>query len=118
MEWIVRTATLAAGFLVLAGCRSEEPEPLNLGPIVVPVEETVAEEDALPPADRPSEPQADETLPEPAEEPSEPVDPIGATIDDGPIGAVAKALWRSVVGEPESPPEDEPPAEDTQPSEP
>lgn len=145
MEWIGRTATLTAGLLLLAGCRPKEPEPLNMGPIALPVEEAAAEEGGSPTAglvsepeveEIPSEPQempaeAQETPPEPAEETDEPIDeeaepkdPIGATIGDGPIGAVAKALWTSVFGETEppseeeSPPEEEPPSEETSPSEP
>jgi hypothetical protein len=138
MEWIGRTATLAVGFLLLAGCRPPEPEPSNIDPIVAPVAETVAADVGPPMADPPTEPEVEEIPPEPQEMPPEPaeeadepiddeIDPkdtIGASIEDGAIGAVAKALWRSVLGEAEplsdtdSPPDEEPPPEETPPSEP
>jgi len=109
-----------------------------MGPIVVPLADTAAEDVGPTPIEEPTEPEVEEILPEtqemaaepaeataePIDDEAEPKDPIGATIGDGPIGALAKALWRSALGETEppsdtdSPPEEELQPEETPPSEP
>lgn len=123
MTWIGNTAALAGLILLAAGCRPTEPEPLDSAPTYEPTVEADAPEASHQPA-RPetaeTPPQPPETLPDAAyeadragESEAESDQPGDESPGGGVLGAVGRAMFRSVAGDTEeagdekSPPSDQ-----------
>ena len=115
MTWIGKTAALAGLVLLAAGCRPTEPEPLDNAPTYEPT----VEADAPETNDQPAPSQPTETLPNASQEVDQPAqseaesDVTGdESAEGGVLGAVGRAMLRSVAGDAEETGEEEsPPSE-------